>query len=152
LFDTIELIFNNESIKALNPESFVLLSLEFPFLQSKMIDNSIRSAIIFEADTVISVRLDSCSHYKHNGSTMLSLHNNALTKYERDDLYVAKGGVTYSSYSNLLKNKRLPSGKISHIIVDQISAIEIVTAIDLLIANYLDKKFSISKITSVKIA
>lgn len=137
LLSTLRLIMGHPKLESCQAKAFVLLALEFPFLHAQMIDSAIRTATIFEADTVISVRMDADSHYKHNGSTMLPIHNESLTKYERDDLYVARGGLVFSTYDNFVRHERLPSGRVGHIIVDQIGSMSVTTATDLSIAEYI---------------
>ena len=137
LYDTISLIFNSDPVKNLGIESFVLLSLEFPFTKPEMIDNIIRSSVIFQSDSVISTRESLYSLYKHNGQTMVPLDDKSLTKYERESIYLSLGGLSYSTYKNLQKHKVLPAGKISHVIVDQISAMEMRTVLDIKLAEYI---------------
>ncbi|MEQ4788416.1 glycosyltransferase family 2 protein [Morganella morganii] len=154
LTDTIDLVFKELRGKYTgynNIDSFILLSIEYPFLQSKMIDSTIRTAYIFGSDSVITVRADSSTHYCHTGSSMRSIHSEALTKYERDDLYEAKGGLTFSTLDILQKEKKLPAGKVGHIIVDQVSGMQISTAVDLNLAKHIYENMDIYYNSTIKL-
>ncbi|MEZ8666106.1 glycosyltransferase family 2 protein [Vibrio splendidus] len=138
LNETIELVFDELKLEVQGISSFVLLSIDYPFVQPKIIDSAIRSANIFGSDSVITVRSDANTHYRHTGSSMESIHSGSLTKYERDDLFEAKGGVTYSTLETLRNEKKLPAGKVGHVVVDQISGFQVLTAVDLNIAKHVN--------------
>jgi len=151
LYSTIELIFNDEIVSKMNIDAFVLLAVEFPFTKPELIDTIIRSSVIFGSDTVISTRESPYSLYKHNGNSMVPIDGGGFTKYERDSVYLSLGGLTFSTKKNILKNKVLPSGRISHIIVDQISGTEVKTAIDLKLANYIAEMNMFDDIDSLRL-
>lgn len=137
LYESIGLVFNNPVIKR-NYErfdAFVLLALEFPFVNGLEIDNIIRSSVIYNTDCVISVRISNYTLYNHNGNTLVPVDQSGTSKYERDLFYFSAGGMTFSFYDNLEKNKKLPSGKVGHVLVDQIGGMEMRTQLDLKIAN-----------------
>lgn len=123
LFDTIEQVLQIEKVKENDIQAVMTISIEYPFLQHETIDEAIDTLTLFKSDAVMSVRPDNRMYYQHNGSTLKPiLDQEKFTKLEREALYKSAGGIVLSSVENLYKNKKLASGKISHVVVDQKSA------------------------------
>ncbi len=123
LYDTIEQVLKIEKDHYKNIEAVMTISIEYPFLEYETIDEAIDTLMLFKSDTVMSVRPDNRMYYQHNGATLQPiLDQEKFTKLEREALYKSAGGVVLSTVENLLKNKKMASGKISHIVVDQKSA------------------------------
>ena len=140
LMDSLKLAENSKDTN-LNVNSLaVILSLENPFLNSRYIDSSIRALLIFGADSVMSVRRNTKSLYKHDGRTFKSLQSDELTKFERHDIFQAAGGLVCVKIDTAFENDKLLCGVTSHVLVDEISAFEINSQVDLKIANYLGQQ------------
>ncbi|MEQ8574611.1 MAG: hypothetical protein RIB63_11145, partial [Fulvivirga sp.] len=104
-------------------EAVMSLSLEYPFLKADTIDDAINTLALFKADSVLSVRPDNRMYYQHSGHSLLPiLDQSNFTKLEREAIYKGAGGIAVSTIENFGQNKKLVSGSISHIVVDQKTA------------------------------
>jgi CMP-N-acetylneuraminic acid synthetase len=100
--------------------------------------------VLFNADSLISVRNTNKLLYRHNGNGMSPiLGMEKFTKMEREMLYFHSGGVTVSTRKNFEKNNKMLSGKVGHILLDQKSAFEIHSEFDMEIATLIKKKLII---------
>lgn len=122
LYDTIH--FSLYQIEDTNEiDALISISLEFPFIQADFIDDAVNTLILFNADTVLSVRPDNKMYYQHNGHGLTPILNqDKFTRLEREALYKSAGGIIITNKKSFLKSKKLISGKISHIIVDEKSS------------------------------
>lgn len=113
-------------------DALVTLSLEFPYIQPTLIDDAVNTLMIFKADTVLSVRLDDKMYYQHTGHGLKPILNQEkFTRLEREALYKSVGGIILTSLKSLLKHKSIISGKISHIMVDEVSSFGVFSKFDL---------------------
>lgn len=105
------------------PVAVMTVSLEFPFLKPKVLDEVIHTQVLFKADSVLTVRPDNHTYYKHVGHGMVPVFNTEnFSKLERDALYKGSGGVMLTTMDQLRKSRRSVSGNVSHVIVDKKTA------------------------------
>jgi len=109
----------------------IVLNVFFPFKNSAYITKAVDTLNLFKLDSVVSVRPDDSVFYLHSGKGLVDRRPDALTKHERDDLFRRSGGITVTTKQNLLASKTTVSGKIGHIMIDQISSFELRTQLDL---------------------
>ena len=134
LNSTLELILNK--FKNLDFKAITILAIEFPFLKPSKIDDAINTMVLFDADSLISVRNTNKLLFRHNGRGMNPiLGMEKFTKMEREMLYFHSGGISVSTRKNFEKNNKMLSGKVGHILLDQKSAFEINTEFDMKIAT-----------------
>jgi glycosyltransferase involved in cell wall biosynthesis len=134
LNSTLELIV--EKFKNLDFKAITILAIEFPFLKPSKIDDAINTMVLFDADSLISVRNTNKLLFRHNGRGMNPiLGMEKFTKMEREMLYFHSGGISVSTRKNFEKNNKMLSGKVGHILLDQKSAFEINTEFDMKIAT-----------------
>ena len=134
LNSTLELIV--EKYKNLDFKAITILAIEFPFLKPSKIDDAINTMVLFDADSLISVRNTNKLLFRHNGRGMNPiLGMEKFTKMEREMLYFHSGGISVSTRKNFEKNNKMLSGKVGHILLDQKSAFEINTEFDMKIAT-----------------
>jgi CMP-N-acetylneuraminic acid synthetase len=114
-----------------NFDIYIILNVFYPFKNFRYILKAVDTLSIFNLDSVVSVRPDDSVFYLHSGKGLVDRRPDALTKHERDDLFRRSGGITVTTAKNLMETKMLVSGKIGHIMVDQISSFEIRTRLDL---------------------
>lgn len=138
LNDTINLVLNHSKLKAENFEAFMILPIEFPFLPANSVDEAINTLAIFNADSVISVRIERASLYQHHGEGMFPIMNREnFTRLEREALYKGVGGITLTIVSSFKKTEKLLSGKVGHVVVDEKTAHEISSLYNYEIAKFL---------------
>jgi glycosyltransferase involved in cell wall biosynthesis/CTP:molybdopterin cytidylyltransferase MocA len=108
-------------------EAIMSITLEYPFLSTDVIDDAINTLTLFKSDAVLSVRPDNRMYYQHTGHTLKPiLDQDKFTKLEREALYRGAGGVVLSTRDNFINNNKLVTGRISHIVVDQKTAFDVV--------------------------
>ena len=134
LNSTLELIV--KKFKNLDFKAITILAIEFPFLKPSKIDDAINTMVLFDADSLISVRNTNKLLFIHNGMGMNPILGiEKFTKMEREMLYFHSGGISVSTRKNFEKNNKMLSGKVGHILLDQKSAFEINTEFDMKIAT-----------------
>lgn len=107
-------------------ENILTVSLEYPFVDETIIDDVLNTMVIFNTDSVISVRPNNLTHYKHNGNGLEPILNqDKFTKLERDALYTGAGGLVLTKKKVLLENDEIIAGRIGHVVVNQKSALRI---------------------------
>lgn len=112
-------------------EAIMTVSLEYPFTKSDIMDDAINTMTLFQSDAILSVRPDNRMYYQHTGHSLKPiLDQDKFTKLEREALYKGAGGVVLSTKENFLKNGQLVEGSISHIVVDEKTALGIFSNID----------------------
>ena len=125
-----------KKFKNLDFKAITILAIEFPFLKPSKIDDAINTMVLFDADSLISVRNTNKLLFKHDGRGMNPiLCMEKFTKMEREMLYFHSGGISVSTRKNFEKNNKMLSGKVGHILLDQKSAFEINTEFDMKIAT-----------------
>ncbi|WKV10960.1 glycosyltransferase [Marivirga harenae] len=131
LNDTIQQSIDYEEHNGRNYDAVMTISIEFPFLEAETIDEAIDTLTLFKSDAVLSVRPDNRLYYQHTGKTLAPiLEQEKFTKLEREALYKGVGGIVLSTIANFKRNKKMTSGRISHIVVDQKTAFGIFSKFD----------------------
>ena len=127
LFKTLEHAYHfAKDEKGIDAKAIVSLSLEYPFLNADVIDDAVNTLVLFSSDSVISVRPDNKMYYQHIGHGMIPiLDQEKFTKLEREAIYKGAGGVVASTIEHFLKDEKMVSGKVSHIVVDQKTAFSV---------------------------
>ncbi len=120
-------------------QAFMVLSPEFPFITVNEIEDAIHTLLIFDADSLISVRPETNMLFQHDGEGMkVILNQDKFTKLEREVLYRYTGGISLTTRDYFLNFKKLIGGKVGHIVLDQVSAHGIFSEFDLKLAGYLN--------------
>lgn len=126
LFNTFNHVLNKLGEINFNPEAIMSLAIEFPFISRDMIDDAINTLTIFKSDSLLSLRPDNRMYYQHIGHGMKPiLDQDKFTKLEREAIYKGVGGIVVSTVDNFIKNKKMVSGKVGHIIVEEKHSIQI---------------------------
>lgn len=138
---TIDHILDNEDISSRHFEAFMVLPLEYIFLEGNVIDDAVNALEIFKADSLISVRPESATFYQHHGTGMVSIMEQAsYTQLEREALYKSAGGIHLTRIAPYKKEAKTLPGKVGHIVVNQKTAHGIFSNYDLQIAHLLIQK------------
>lgn len=112
-------------------EAVMTVSLEYPFTNADVMDDAINTLVLFNSDAVLSVRPDNQTYYQHTGHSLEPiLDQEKFTKLEREAIYKGAGGIVASTVENFRKHQRLASGKISHVVVDQKTALGVFSELD----------------------
>ncbi|MCB2194274.1 MAG: glycosyltransferase [Bacteroidetes bacterium] len=138
LAETVHNILGLEFVKELNPQIVTILSIEYPFIKSTSIDDIINTIKIFNTDSIISVREETKTFFQHDGGGMKPILNQEkFSKLEREALYKFEGGLSAVKTAHFLKENKIISGRIGHIVLDQKSAHALQTKLDREIAEFL---------------
>lgn len=136
LVETIDTVLNFDPVAKLSPEVMVTASVEFPFVTAPEYDDAINTLVLFNTESLITVRADNNVFYQHHGSGMEAiLGMDKFSKLEREILYRYAGGVIVTRTSAFRKSKSLITGVVGHTIISQKSAHRIQTAFDLQVAE-----------------
>lgn len=136
LGSTIDSIF--EEIEIGSQSFMIILTIRFPFLKYRFIDSAIKSCILFDTDSVLSVRPDNNRFFQKSERGLIPIfEQDKFTKLEREDLYRYSGGIILTKIKYYLEQKKIIGGKIGHIIVDEIGSFNIKSELDLKIAEFL---------------
>ena len=120
------------------PDVIMVLSVEFPFIDSDIINDAINTLNIFNSDSLISVRSETNMFFQHHGNGMKAILNQEkFTKLEREALYRYTGGISLVRTEYFEKNKKIIGGKVGHIVIDQKAAHGIHSTFDFEIAEYI---------------
>lgn len=142
---TLDEVLSHNDLK-LDPKivACVILDIRFPLLSSIKISDAVNTMLLFNANSLISVRADNGSFYKHNGSGMQPLlNNNHQNKLERDVLYRHVGGITVTNITSFLESKKIIHGKVGHMALDKNSSYIIENKADLDIADQINNLYKI---------
>lgn len=123
------------------PDAITMLTQEFPFTASYVIDDAVNTLFLFESDSLISVRQETRMLFQHLGSGMHPiLDQDKVVKLEREALYIQAGGITVTRTDRFLESEKLLTGKIGHIMMDQLSAFGLFSDFDFQLAELLVKQ------------
>lgn len=101
-------------------DAIALVSIEYPFVDSSLIDEAIDTLIIFESESVLSVKPSKGPFYRHNGKTLKAiLDQDKYTSYEREALYQSVGGIMVSTMHAFKKYNSLIGERVSHLLVNE---------------------------------
>lgn len=119
LSETIDLAIETVEAEQISIDSVMTVTLEYPFLETEVIDDMVNTLYLFQSDSVLSVRVDNKLYFKHSGHSLVPiLERDKFTKIEREALYKGAGGITLSKLSKYKETKIMLSGVVSHVIVD----------------------------------
>lgn len=101
------------------PEAIAVASIEYPFLNTELIDEALDTLIIFDSESLISVKTSKGPYYRHTGKSLKAILNqDKYTSYEREALYESVGGIMVSTYDAFIKNNSLIGQRVSHLLVN----------------------------------
>jgi len=118
-------------------DTVTFVNYEFPLRKNIYIDKAINALYLFDVDSVLSVKQRNANLYKHEGDGLKAFNTNKPLRLERDFIYEETGGIHTIRYESYLKYKSLTSGKVGHIIIDDMSSRGISSEIDLKVLEYL---------------
>lgn len=141
LVKTVNDIIASDLTKNLIYSALCILSIEYPFVESKTIEDAINTMKLFETDSTISVREESNMFFHHDGSGMKPiLGQEKQTKLERDLLYRYAGGIITVKKESFLNYQKLICGKVGHIVVHQKASLFLNSKLDFEIISLLSEK------------
>jgi len=122
-------------------ESILTVSLDYPFVDLSAVEDLLHTMVIFKTDSVISVRPNNLTHYKHTGSGLKTILNQEkFTKFERDALYTGAGGLILTKKELLDESDELIAGRIGHVIVNKKASLRIDSAFNFELFQLLSEK------------
>lgn len=121
---TINFVLEKVESEGFLPSQVVLLNVTSPLIRSEHINEAINTLLIYNADSVISVKENSKFHYKHGEFGLEPLFNKRVLRLEREILYEETGGLFVSKRESITKDDFLGIKK-SHIILDEDEGIDI---------------------------
>jgi glycosyltransferase involved in cell wall biosynthesis len=112
-------------------ENVLTLTMDYPFTEASIIDDTVNTLHLFKSDSVLTVRPDNKAYYRHNGHTLSPiLDQEKFTRLEREALYRAAGGIMLSTLKSFKEHGKVNAGRMSHVVVDEISAFGVFSEFD----------------------
>ncbi|PTM05442.1 MAG: hypothetical protein DA405_03855 [Bacteroidetes bacterium] len=128
---TVALAVNDAQEQGLQFENVLTLTLDYPFTEASIIDDAVNTLHLFKSDSVLTVRPDNKAYYRHNGHSLSAiLDQEKFTRLEREALYRAAGGIMASTLSSFKKQTKVNAGRMSHVVVDELSAFGVFSEFD----------------------
>tara|TARA_Y100000034_G_scaffold136799_1_gene215861 strand:+ start:8282 stop:9676 length:1395 start_codon:yes stop_codon:yes gene_type:complete len=95
-----------------------------PLIRSTHINETINTLLIFDSDSVVSVKENPSLHYKHGENGLEPIFRKRGLKSEREFLYEESGGII-TTKTDVINSVSLVGEKISHIILTEDEAVDI---------------------------
>lgn len=112
------------------------LTAESPFRKTSYIDKAINVMRVHDVDKVLGVVPDESKLYRHTGSGLEKLGNDAgILRYEREYLYRQSGGIMLSKKHCYLTNHDAKAEKIGHIVLSKKAGIPVRNSFELKVAE-----------------
>lgn len=145
LFETLYYLNKNQILKGF--QSILFSSLNFPFVTGEIINDAVNTLAIFKADSLISVRPEGNKFFRHTGQGMQTiLEQDKFTKLERESLYKYSGGILLTNIKSAIEQKSIVHGNVGHIVIGEKASVNIESAFERRIANYLLQKEKLEKV------
>jgi len=107
-----------------SPDIVVILFITSPLITSEHINSAINTLLIYDADSLISVRENRKFHHKHGKHGLEPLYSKRLLREEKDLLYEETGSIIVTKRKFINENTIL-GNKIGHILLSEDEAIDI---------------------------
>lgn len=122
-------------------EYLSLVTIDFPFADSELLDEAVTTLQLFGSDAVMSVRPDNKMYYQHNGHGLNPiLDQQKFTRLEREALYKAAGGIVVCTMDSFRKERRMHQDRMSHVIVDELNSFVVDSEFSFEMFTYLIEK------------
>jgi len=118
-------------------DTLMTLSIECPFRTARHLNSAIHVMELFDTDATVCVRPETDHFYRHNGGGLEPVRENVHLRLERDELYREVARMRLIKRHLLFDNDGLPGGRVGHVVVDQMSAMELRTEFDWTMAEML---------------
>lgn len=113
-------------------DAVATVAIEYPFVEPSTFDEAIHSLVLFKADSVITVRAELNTFYKHSGKSFMPiLDHDKHTKYERDAIYKGVGGVVVSTINSFKSTKKMMGTRVAHVLTDDRNAFGVFSEFEL---------------------
>lgn len=144
-----------KKLKKFNSDYIVMSKLNNPFRNSKHIENALNLINIFKLDKVFGVHSENNMYFTHDGSTLkpLRYYDSAKVdsidskkinvRVESEEIYKDCGNFIIYDIKSLLFKKKKINVKIGHELLDRLSAFQIDSQFDWLIAQKIAKDYKI---------
>jgi CMP-N-acetylneuraminic acid synthetase len=116
-------------------DALVELYIESPFRGSKVIDSALEAMILFGTDSIVSVRPETDAFYQHNGHGLVPVRKGINLRLEAEEIYREAGDVRAVRRDYFMQHRKIPGGRIGHVVVDQRASLALLTEWDWKIAE-----------------
>ena len=119
---------------------FFSSTIETPFKRKELIESGINIASIYNVDTVIGVRKENKTYFRHDGSGLVPVDNNPeFLRLEGNQIYTRVSGYLLRNLRSFITTKKTLGNIIGHVIFDKEATFEIKSPMDLKTANFISK-------------
>ncbi len=113
IFGTLNFVLDELEKEDYTPDAVLVLYINSPLRKSRHIEKAVDTMIIFDTDSVISVRENINNHYQHHPEGMVPLFNDRKLRLEREALFEENGAIYLTKTKFARENNY--GGKIGHI-------------------------------------
>ncbi|NAS10975.1 glycosyltransferase family 2 protein [Poritiphilus flavus] len=139
LLETLAAIHKSGMIDSCSAAMFC--SVNYPFVDAGIINDAVNTLSIFNADSLIGVRPEGNTFFRHTGQGMQAiLKQDSFTRLERESLYKYTGGVLLTKIETALSTKKLIHGNVGHIVISEKAALNVESAFEKQFCLYLVKE------------
>ena len=117
------------------PDVIMVLNIESPFRSHTYMNKAIHTMQLYNLDSVIGVVNDDGIFFEHDGSGLKPKKQNSELRLERHSLYRKVGGITLVKRKLFLRENKLITGKIGHILMDDKAAFVVDSGFSLQLFN-----------------
>lgn len=123
-----------------SPDAIMVLNIESPFRTYTYINKAIHTMQLYNLDSVIGAVNDDGIFFEHDGSGLIPKKQNSELRLERHNLFRKVGGITLVKRESFLRENKLITGKIGHILMDDKAASVIDSEFSLQLFNAINLK------------
>lgn len=121
-----------------SPDIVVKMDVDYPFLESRYLDDAVNTLLLFEAQVVVSVRPETSVLYQHHGDGLVPVVNqDKFLRLEREALFKVVGGLAAFLPSVLAQGLSARELRRGHVVIDQRSAHGLRSRYEYQVANML---------------
>jgi len=111
-------------------DALMTLAIECPFRTARQLNSAVHVMELFDTDATVGVRPETDHFYRHNGGGLEPMREDIHLRLERDELYREVARMRLIKRHLLFDNDGLPGGRVGHVVVDQMSAMELRSEFD----------------------
>lgn len=120
-----------EHFKLKHYDAIGLLGIETPMLKSSTIEEVVNTLSLYDSDSVICVRQDQSSYFRHNGEGMhIVFEKSRYNNYERKVIYKRVSGFSIVKMNAYLKNHSFLQKRQGHVDISSVETLSIQSDMD----------------------